>query len=44
MEIYHESVQLAFVPELTTNPIDRYRGGAFFMTFVMRAREADNLS
>jgi len=32
-EIHHESVQLAFVPKSTTDPIDRYRGGAFFVKF-----------
>jgi hypothetical protein len=43
MEIYHESVQLAFMPKLTTIPIDQYRGGVFFpMKVVMRASEADS--
>jgi hypothetical protein len=32
MEIYHESVQLAFVPKLTTIPNDLRSNGAFFMT------------
>lgn len=37
MEIYHESVQLAFVSQSTTDPVDRYRDGDFVMKFVICA-------